>query len=241
MAISYPVLKSTTDSKKDNLIVYNASVKAAFEEVEGDIDDLEEAVGDGVTPVIRTNNPILADNDLSSNVEALDAAIGFDGQLAGTPLDISKNQTVYQNLDALDAKKTVRTIKKTIGNIGVTADFNFVTADDTAEQCIDLGAVLPAKCRLMDILLFTDAAFTNLGALTTDVGQSSGTDGYIAAANNTAINAIMATANAGAFINTPSASAQHVFVNVTPTNKWNSADPVGKMTVYITIIDVTNL
>ena len=300
MAITYPVLKSTTDSKKDNLIAYNAAVKNALDEVVAltgaadevspvvrtnnptvstdsvykNIDHLDTAIGTDaqITPVSRTNNPVVVNssihqkfdaldaaigadmspvtrttgqvavaNSVNANIDAIDTVIGFDAQMSGTPLDISKNQTVYQNLDALDAKKTVRTIKKTIGNVGVTADFNFTSANNTTEQCIDLGAILPAKCRLVDIFLFTDAAFTNLGNLTTDVGLTTGTDGLIVAANNTALNAIMAAANAGAFIATPSASAQHVWVNVAPTNNWNSADPVGKMSVYVTFIDVTNL
>lgn len=52
MAITYPVLKSTTDSKKDNLIAYNAAVKNALDEVVA----LTGAAGE-VSPVVRTNNP----------------------------------------------------------------------------------------------------------------------------------------------------------------------------------------
>ena len=211
--------------------------------VNSNIDLLDAAIGPDadLTPVTRVTGQLVAGTSILKKIDELDAVIGFDSQMAGTPLNIAKAQTIYQNLDALDAKKTVRTIKKTIGNIGVTADFNFVTAANVTEQSINLGAILPAKCRVLDVMLFTDAAFTNLGALTTDVGLTAGAAEFISAGNNTAINAIMASANGGTFIGLPTASARNIYVNVVPTNNWSSATPVGKMTVYVTIIDLTNL
>jgi hypothetical protein len=136
-----------------------------------------------------------------------------------------------------------KVVKKTIGNVGVPGcDFNFVTAANHTEQCIDLGAIIPAKARLIDVFVFTDAAFTNLGALVTDVGLTTGTNGLIAAADITALNAILQPAVGAAFTWIAiSASAQNVWINADPANNWNSANPVGKMSVYITFIDVTGI
>jgi hypothetical protein len=204
---------------------------------------LDAAIGVDTSPCgARTAGAITAAGTVNANIDALDAAIGFEAQMSGTGKVVSKTATVFQNLDALDTYKTVETVKKTIGNIGVTANFNFVTGDNTTEQCIDLGAIIPAKARLLDIFVFTDAAFTNLGALTTDVGLTTGTDALIVAANNTALNAIMQPAVGAAFtLIAISATAQHVWINVAPTEKWNSATPVGKMSVYVTYINIANL
>lgn len=137
----------------------------------------------------------------------------------------------------------LKTVKKTIGNVGVVGcDFNFVSANNTTEQCIDLGTIIPAKARLVDIFVFTDAAFTNLGALTSDVGFTTGSGALIAAANNTALNAILQPAVGAAFTWVAIiATAQHIWVNVAPTEKWNAATPVGKMSAYITYVDVTGI
>jgi len=206
------------------------------------IDKLDAAIGADITPGTRTTGQLAVANAINTNIDLIDDVIGFDAQMPTSSLNITRSQTIYQNLRALDTYKSVRTVKVRVGNVGVaSSEYNFVSAADANEQPIDLGEILPAKGRLMDVMVFTDAAFTNLGALTTDVGLTSGAGDLIGAANNTALNAIMATANAGAFISTPSASAQHVWLNVKPTNNWDSASPVGRMSVYVTFIDLTNV
>jgi hypothetical protein len=157
-------------------------------------------------------------------------------------INVDHDLTIFQNLRSLDTYKSVRTVKVKVGNIGVAgSDLFFASAADANEQPIDLGEILPAKCRLMDVMVFTDSAFTNLGALTTDVGLTTGAGDIIGAANNTAASAVMATPNAGAFLALPIATAQHVWLNVKPTNNWNSVNPVGRMSVYVTFIDLTNV
>jgi len=188
----------------------------------------------------RTAGAIVATATVNDNIDALDAAIGFEAQMSGTPKTITKTATVFQNLDALDTYKSVQTIKKTIGGIGITADFNFVTAENTVEQIIDLGAILPAKSRLVDIFLYTDAVFTGATTLVADVGTSSGGNELIGSATIYATDAIIAAANAGAFIATPSASAQHIYVNATPGANWSGVT-AGKVSVYVTYINVANI
>lgn len=217
---------------------------ASANAVGANLNALDAAIGTTaqLTPVTRTTGQLVDNTSIQTKLDVIDALIGFDAQMSASPTNISKSQTIYQNLDALAAYKSVRTVKKTVGNFGVAGcDFNFAANANTTEQPIDLGAILPAKCRIVDSMIFTDAAFTNLGNLTTDLGLTTGTDGLIVAANNTALNAIMAMANAGAFAVTPNAAAQNVWLNVAPTNAWNSASPVGKMSVYITFIDLTNI
>ena len=107
-----------------------------------------------------------------------------------SPEDISEYVKTDLNIEPY---KTVKTVKKTIGNRTVTGvDFNFVTGVNKTEQIIDLGTIIPAYARILDVIVVTNAAFTNLGALSTDVGTTSGGGELIAAADNTALNAFIA-------------------------------------------------
>jgi len=215
---------------------------ATSQSVNQNIDDLDAAIGANISPLTRTTGQLVAANTVNDNIDLIDDVIGSDAQMPTSSLNVTRSQTIYQNLRALDTYKTVRTVKYRVGNVGVAScDFNFSSAANANEQSIDLGAILPAKCRLLDVMVYTDAAFTNLGALTTDVGLTTGTDGLIVAADNTAIDAIMATSDAGAFVATPNKAAQNIWLNVKPTNNWDSANPVGRMSVYVTFIDVTNV
>ena len=210
--------------------------------VNANIDALDTAIGADIVPGTRTTGQLSMAADLLANLKLIDDVIGFDAQMPLSSLDVSRALTIYQNLRALDTKKSVRTIRVKVGNFGVAScDFNFAANANHAEQSINLGALLPAKARFVDAMIYTDAAFTNLGALTTDLGLASGTAEYIGAGNNTAIDSILATTNAGAFISTPNKNALDIWLNVDPANNWDSANPVGRMSVYITFIDVTNI
>ena len=206
------------------------------------IDLLDAAIGPDPTPVARTTGAIALANTVNANIDALDAAIGFEGQMSGTPHVVTFPTTIFQAIDKLDTSKSVQTVKITVGNVGVAGcDFNFASAANHAEQSINLGELLPAKARLVDVMIYTDAAFTNLGALTTDLGLASGTGNLIGAGNNTAIDAIMAAVNGGAFISTPNAAAQSIWLNVDPANNWDSENPAGRMSIYVTFINVRNI
>jgi len=133
-----------------------------------------------------------------------------------------------------------KTIKKTIGGIGVVADFNFVTAANTSEQVIDLGAIIPARARIIDVCLITDATFTGATTLVADVGNASGGAQFIASATIYAANAVLPVAAAGACPVAPNVAATHVYVNATPGANWSNVT-AGKVSVYITYIDVTSM
>lgn len=148
----------------------------------------------------------------------------------------NKGNVLNSNTGALLTK----TVKKTIGGIGITADFNFVTAANITEQPIDLGAIVPARARVVDVYLVTDAAFTGATTLVADVGNVSGGAEFIASATIFDTNAVLALANAGACPVAPNVAASKVWVNATPGANW-SLVTAGKVSVYVTYIDVTNI
>jgi hypothetical protein len=128
------------------------------------------------------------------------------------------------------------TVVKTIGGVGVAGcDFNFATAANTSEQVIDLGTIVPAKARILDINTFTTNVFTGATTLVAETGVTSSGNEYIASASIYAGNAITATAAGGTFIAAPSASALHVYVSATPGANW-SLVTAGKVTVNVTYI-----
>lgn len=56
----------------------------------------------------------------------------------------------------------VKTVKKTIGGVGVAGcDFNFATAANANEQVIDLGSIIPALARVLDVKTFTREVFNS--------------------------------------------------------------------------------
>lgn len=60
------------------------------------------------------------------------------------------------------AFSNVKTVKKTIGGVSVQdCDFNFATADNVTEQPIDLGAIVPAFARVLDVKTITEVAFAH--------------------------------------------------------------------------------
>lgn len=136
----------------------------------------------------------------------------------------------------------IRTLKYTIGGVGVTGcDFNFVTALNMNEQPIDLGGIIPENCRILDVYTFTDAAFTGAVSLTTKIGTSSGGTEIAAGADIVAADAINQTAVGAGFTLVAITHAHaHIWISATPGANWN-LNTAGKLTVYITIIDVTGL
>jgi hypothetical protein len=138
-------------------------------------------------------------------------------------------------VDGLQMAK-IFTIVKTIGGVGVAScDFNFATAANTNEQIIDLGAIVPAKARILDINTYTNNVFTGATTLVAETGVTSSGNEYITSASIYASNAITATAAGGTFIAAPSASALHVYVSATPGANWASVT-AGKVTVNVTYI-----
>jgi hypothetical protein len=130
----------------------------------------------------------------------------------------------------------IMTVSKTIGGVGVAAcDFNFATAANTSEQVIDLGAIVPAKARILDVVTFTNSVFTGATTLVAETGVTSSGAELIGSATIYASNAITSLTHALGFNTAPSASAAHVYVSATPGANW-SLVTAGKVTVYVTYI-----
>jgi hypothetical protein len=133
----------------------------------------------------------------------------------------------------------LKTVKKTIGGVGVTGcDFNFATAANTNEQVIDLGAIVPAKARVIDVFTFTDAVFTGATTLVAETGSSSSGNQYIASATIYATSAFTSMPHTASLNIVPVVAAGNVFVAATPGANWSNVT-AGKVSVYVTFVDVT--
>lgn len=267
------IANNTTNLTGDSQPIVNAKTKANFEEIANilgaasevvpvvrtnhpivaantaseNIDALDAAIGADaeLVPVTRTAGQLAVANSVYANLDALDTAIGFNAQMSAVPKVVVPSATVFQNLDKLDTQLGARLIKKTIGGVGVTGcDFNFATAANMNEQIIDLGAIIPARARILDAHTFTSAAFVFSGGGTTlvaETGTSSSGAELIASATVYALNAITQPAvGAGFTLVALSASAGHIYVSATPGANW-STNTAGKIEVIIVISDVTNL
>ena len=136
----------------------------------------------------------------------------------------------------------VKTLKLTIGAPGVTGcDFNFASAANTTEQNIDLGAVIPALARVLDIKTHTEVGFaSNLTTFVAEVGSAASGNQYIASGTVLARNAIRAAAAGAALAIAPSASAGHVHVAATPGANWSNMVQ-GRLAVHITYIEAVDV
>lgn len=136
------------------------------------------------------------------------------------------------------AFSNIKTIKKTIGAVGVAGcDFNFATAANTTEQVIDLGTIIPALARILDVKTITNVAFSSAATtLVAETGVTSSGNELIASATILAENAITAMAHAAGLNTAPTAAARKVYVSATPGANW-SGIVAGKLTIYITYIE----
>lgn len=135
---------------------------------------------------------------LQSGRNAIIHAIGV-----GTT-QLTHDKGVDPSAFALVAFSNVKTKKLLIGAVGVAdCDANFATADNVTEQPIDLGLVVPALARVLDVKTHTEVAFahastaiaswsvaTNVATITTaaDHGLVTGNSVVIAGMTETALN-----------------------------------------------------
>jgi len=132
----------------------------------------------------------------------------------------------------------VKTKKFTIGAPGVTGcDFNFASAANTTEQVINLGAIVPAMARVLDIKAKTLVAYVGATTLVAEVGHTSSGNQYIASATIMAENAIIAAASAACLAIAPVNSAVSVYVAATPGANWSGVS-AGKTEIWVTYIEV---
>ena len=221
----------------------------AANSVNANITALDTAIGGNLTPVVRTNNPTVSNTTVVAKLTALDAAIGV------TPTSttvISAANSVNTNLSAVDAALAalpslttlvVKTVKKTVGGVGVAGcDFNFTTAANQTPQNIDLGVIVPANARVIDIFSLTNNVFTGATTLVAGLGNATSGTQFAGSATVYAANAIVQPAVGASFtLVAINGSASHVWVtDATPGANWSNVT-AGKLTVYVTYIDITNV
>jgi hypothetical protein len=93
---------------------------------------------------------------------------------------------------------------------------------------------------VVDIFIHTNSVWTGAVTLLATVGSATGGTQYISSSTVYAADVVLAEATGGAFITAPVVAAGHVWVGLTPGANWNLVT-AGKLSIYITYIDVTNL
>ena len=131
-------------------------------------------------------------------------------------------------------------VTKTIGAVGVAGcDYNFVTAANTTQQIINLGAIVPAFARIISVDFITDVlwAGTSITVFTVEAGNSSSGAQFFADTDLILANAIGQPAvGAGYTLLAISKDPTTVYVSAAPTGGNWSALTAGKGTVVITYI-----
>jgi len=141
----------------------------------------------------------------------------------------------------------IKTVKKTIGGVGVAdCDFNFATAANASEQNIDLGAIIPAFARVLDVKTVTKEAFNSKAiaiaswAVATNVCTivTSAVHGLVSG-NNVTIAGMTETAINGARSNITVVNTTTFTFALTHANANTTADATGTVTPTITLVAET--
>ena len=156
----------------------------------------------------------------------------------GSGINFRQMSDAIQTLNAANAaSNTVKTIKKIIGGVGVSGcDFNFATAANTTEQVIDLGTIIPAYTRILDVFTYTLETFTGATTLVAEAGTASSGHELLGSATIYAKDAVVAPADLAHQLINPGATAKHIYLSATPGANWSGVT-AGKLVIYITYID----
>jgi len=131
----------------------------------------------------------------------------------------------------------VKTVKITIGAPGKDGcDFNWATAANTTAQNLDLGAIIPALARVLDVKAVTEEVHTGAVSLAVTIGNASAGTQFVASATLYALNAIVAMGHTLGFNVAPNIAATKIWVGGTPGANW-SLMTAGKISVYVTYIE----
>jgi hypothetical protein len=238
------IFKSGNGSEGE--LSYDGSTFTFSKSLNVEIADIASHLGTAVTPLTRTNHPVIGANTPNANISALDNAIGENGdmtEVADAQLKIiSRSNSLTYNLDALDARTTVKTVKVTIGGINETGcTFNVATeaGEGKTEQVFTL-VTLPAKSKILEVMTFTDTVFVGT-SLVGEIGTSSSgheimdsTTIYAASVLN------QVAADHAVAMGTISVSAKVLYFALTPGDPWHHVI-TGKVSVYITYVDISRV
>jgi len=136
------------------------------------------------------------------------------------------------------------TKKYTIGRVGIAGcDKNFAAAADHVQQNLDMGAIIPAKCKVLDIQVVCVEAVVGVTDVTFAVGNASAGAQFVAALSCNALNEvtgwILGTLTIPVVMNW--AAATNIWLGADPTdNTWNLMT-AGKWELYVTYRDFSTL
>ena len=149
--------------------------------------------------------------------------------------------TSYIAAGGQTSANTTFTVKKKIGWSGASGmDFLLPATLDTAVDQIDLGAIVPAFAKVVDVQVITKTGSVFSDGATTlaaSIGNVTGGTQFASSGTIYAINAILPSSSVPARV----ATASHVWLtNVTPGAYW-SKQTAGEYDVYVTYIDASSL
>ena len=149
--------------------------------------------------------------------------------------------TSYIAAGGQTSANTTFTVKKKIGWSGASGmDFLLPKTVDTAVDQIDLGAIVPAFAKVVDVQVITKTGSVFSGGATTlaaSIGNVTGGTQFASSGTIYAINAILPSSSVPARV----ATASHVWLTaVTPGAYW-STQTAGEYDVYVTYIDASSL
>jgi hypothetical protein len=139
-----------------------------------------------------------------------------------------------------DVMYMTKTVVKTIdaNSTGSTDDFSCdETQDNTTEQPIDCGEIIPAYAEIVSCQLRCFETFGDSNEMTIDVGVTTGDGSIITAATCDTANDILTTEATGGPELAATNAARHIWVNFTPTNNWDETASTGRWAIMVTYID----
>jgi hypothetical protein len=178
--------------------------------------------------VIMRNYPVVK---LISRLLNVEHTIGVDA-----------TQLTHQGVEFSNLK----TVKKTIGGVGVAGcDFNFASAANANEQVIDLGAIIPAFARVLDVKTRTKAAFNSKSIAIASWAVTSNVCTIVTASvhglvtgNSVVIAGMTETACNGTHSVTVTNTTTFTFA-LTHANAATTADTTGTATPTVTLVAET--
>jgi hypothetical protein len=138
------------------------------------------------------------------------------------------------------AFSNIKTVKTTLGVYGKAGcDFNFTAPVNTTAQNKDLGAIIPAYARVLEVKIVCEEAPTGLTSMALVAGNVSAGAQFLASVQCFSLHTVVATLLALLWTVAPTAAASNIWVQGTPGSNWSlDTTNVGYWSIYTTYIDV---
>jgi hypothetical protein len=162
------------------------------------------------------------------------------------PSALTYSRTAQQMNFGGAVTEETHTIKKTIGwPSAVGTDFLWTSAANTTQQNVDLGAIIPLKCKVIDIQVVCTETITGTGLtdFTAVIGNASAGAQFITALSCFTLNVVVGWILGTLLIPTIVSwtAASHVWIGGVPIGgNWN-AMTAGKWCIYMTYRNYANI